>query len=383
MRWVIAVVVASSSLAVAKPLPKGVQVVFDKDKLWFVDNGTKVPLWTSGSSRDARAYSNFKGATLSDDGRTVVVKVDDCRGDGEPAEVGLDELEARVENLRGMALHLKKKYADAIAHFAKATSIDPGTPMYATNLLSAQAMAGKLDDADKTLASEGARNVPWFTWRLAVDSDLKALRGRASTKPFITAKPTKLAYKAWDKTIAVSPLGYVVTSDDLLLGMGPSVEMFTIYDLKTSANVLEFAINDGCLEDAQEASAMGGGACTKQELAQKAAHARDASELLGSLGFTEERVTWVDHPEIDEKTGAFASPDKSIRLTFKPDNVKFTDNKLTITRGKASATVSSGSDEAPYRIGFGTTVLVLQYRSPWGCGGMDSMRFTSAVYRLP
>jgi hypothetical protein len=66
-------------------------------------------------------------------------------------------VEARFENVVGMKLLTKKQYANAIVHFALAAQKDPESPVFATNLLSAQSLAGKLDDGDRTITR-------WIYW---------------------------------------------------------------------------------------------------------------------------------------------------------------------------------------------------------------------------
>lgn len=367
MRACLAIVAVLASPALAKPLPKTMKVGIEKTKLVFTEGGITVPMMPDSE----KVWDTVVSAELSDDGKTIEIKAQGCiETVDDPIEFSIDELEARIENVRGMQLHLKKKYADAIPHFAAAAKRDPAAPVYATNLLSAQAMGGKLDDADATLATMGAQNVPWFAWRLAVDPELKALNGRASTKPFTAPKPTKLAFKDPDKTIAVSPLGYVAVNDALLLGMGPNVDQMAIYDIKRNSRLLKLQTSVGCMDDPQMAESLGGGGCTKQDHAKEAGFAREASAVLGRLGFVEEPFVWVERPESD----TIVSPDKTVQLAFK-------DDKLIIKRGKASSTVKA--DSGPYRVGFGKTVLVVQYRGMYGCGGADSRQFYSSVYALP
>jgi hypothetical protein len=203
-----------STVASAKPLPDGMKVTLVKKRLMVSKDGLSVPLEDSKLPND-----KLISAELSADGKTIVVKRARCDGMFDSSEDGdtfpLAAAEARLENTAGMKLHTKKKYAEAAKHFAIAAQKDPATPLYATNLLSAQAMGKMFDDADKTIATYGKSQIPWFAWRLAVDPELKALKGRPAAKLGPAARG-KAKGSLRDK-LAYSPLGLVAT--EVLVGL--------------------------------------------------------------------------------------------------------------------------------------------------------------------
>jgi len=201
----VTMVLVLAGTAAAKPLPANMKVTLKKGTPTISIDGTSVTLY-DGYSQPAAI-----SAELSDDGKAIVLKMDTCgmglEFDEEGTSVPLSVIEARIDNAKGMKLHVKKKYADAAKLFASAVTKDPTEPLYATNLLSAQAMGAMLDDADKTLAA-GKKHVGWFAWRLGVDPELKALKGRPSTAPFIATKPgTAKVKQLLADVVAVSPLG--------------------------------------------------------------------------------------------------------------------------------------------------------------------------------
>jgi hypothetical protein len=228
-------------------------------------------------------------AALTDDGKSLEVQIDACDnmfGDADqPAVVPLAPVTARLENALGMASHVKKKYADAITHFAAAVATDP-KPVYVTNLLSAQAMSDKLDDADKTLATWGKKLAPWIAWRLAVDSDLKKLAGRPSTKlgPDKVGKATKL-----DGDIAFSPLGFAATEvvgDSGYEDMGgPTSYELVIVELASGKEVLRLPTETVCDESGQYETPAETKKCKKREAAAGAKNRKVTDALLATLGF--------------------------------------------------------------------------------------------------
>jgi hypothetical protein len=196
-------------------------------------------------------------------------------------------VQARLENAIGMSFHTKKKYADAITHFTAALAADP-KPVYVTNLLSAQAMGDKLDDADKTLATWGKKLAPWIVWRLAVDSDLKKLVGRPSTK-LGPDKPGKATSKLGED-IAVSLLGYVaaeVSADSDFEGMGGNYTTdLVIIDVATSDELLRLPTETHCDEMGVDGSTPAQIKKCKKAMAAAAVKTRKVADaVLAQLGF--------------------------------------------------------------------------------------------------
>src|SRR3954468_15253325 len=152
--WLILWLVMWSSLAVAKPLPGGMKITVKNQKLYVTASGVTV-LMQGAEAAAARTYDALQSAELADAGDAIIIKAQSCAGsDEDGTELSLAPIEARIENALAMQLHTKKKFTEAIPHFAAALAKDPDAPVYGTNLLSAQALAKQLDDADKTLAAQ-------------------------------------------------------------------------------------------------------------------------------------------------------------------------------------------------------------------------------------
>jgi hypothetical protein len=366
--FVAMVVVLASTSAMAKPLPKGLSITIDKDGRLFAKRGdVTVPVFDPSTSSGARTFNGLKSAKLSDDGATIVMSVGDCaamREARDDLEASLAEVEARIENVIGMKAHLKKKYADAIPHFAAAAKGDLGRPVYATNLLSSQSMANKLDDADHTIATYGIKNVAWFAWRLAVDSDLAALRGRDSVKPFTAVQTTKTTVNAIGDGIGASPLGLFANVEVISLGgNGPGATDLVVFQLATNAPQMRLPLSGGACVPQSEAFP-----CSKTDLARLAQQERAADGALAALGFQPVKVTWTDVWHVDNPKAT--SPDKKLAVVIK-------DDAITISRGKATKKVKP-TDE-PLRIGFADNLVLVEYKEQYGCGGGDTVhKFTEA-----
>src|SRR5258708_25492595 len=160
MRLAIMLAVVAAAPAAAKPLPKEMKSVIKNNAPYLEWRGVTVPV----GDRDWKLRDDkLKKVELSDDGKSIVVTFVPCMSDDDDTlVVPLARIEAHVENNLGMQVHVKKKYDDAIAHFAIAAARDPETPVFATNLLSAQSMAKRLDDADKTIDTYGVKNLAWL-----------------------------------------------------------------------------------------------------------------------------------------------------------------------------------------------------------------------------
>jgi hypothetical protein len=375
LAWTIVVAAGTSASAVAKPLPPDLKIVISKDHLAATKGGVTVPLFASNEGLGGLVFQTLSKAELSADGKMIELHAAGCievGGDDEPPiEVSLASVEAKFENYAGMQQHLKKKYADAIAHFAAAAKDDPDLPLYATNLLSAQTMSGKLDDADQTLAIYGARAVAWFGWRLAVDSDLKALKGRPSTKPFVAATPTKIAFDV-EHDVAISPLGIVAVGEWIAQGMGPAATEVGIYDVKRNALALRLPVNDAsCVEQSSDMVNMP--ACTKAQRAYTKANVAAADAQLAAYGMATRKTVWTDMMNVD--TSKIVSPDKSITLSFH-------DGVVTATHGKATTTLKDVEDNM-LKIGWAGDIVVIMHKQPYQCGGADSVRSYFDVLAVP
>lgn len=287
MRAMCVAVMLLATTASAKPLPPGWKVKLVKSSLVASRDGVTATMPTGSTS-----IEKLVSAELSADGTAIEAKVEKC---GSPTD-GMDEawvvsaklapLEATIENKLGMALHTKKKYADAIAKFTLAVQKDPTTYLYATNLLSAQAMSGKLDDADKTIATYGTKGGRmWFAWRLAVDPELKVLRDRPSAK--LSAAKPGTAKGSLQGKIAYSPLGYAATESAGMgfdgSGGGPTDYHLAIIDLASGKEVHTVPTVTECGMDME--TGKDDKACLKAAKKGNAAGRKAADALLAQFGF--------------------------------------------------------------------------------------------------
>lgn len=297
----VAIALALCGTASAKPLPAGMKIAVVKGQVKVSQGGATVPLF------DDLRYPVTKvvSSKLSDDGKSLEVQIDACddmfSDSTGPHVVELAPVQARLENAIGMGFHMKKKYADAIKHFTAAVAAS-AEPVYVTNLLSAQAMGGKLEDADQTLATYGKKLAPWIAWRLAVDSDLKALVGRPSAK--LGDKPGKATSKL-DKEIAVSPLGFAATevSSDAGFENGPGGDYSTdivFIELATSNEVLRLPAETYCDDSGMDGSTPKQIKQCKQKHAAAAVKTRKVADaVLATLGFEVAKNAHRD-PKSDE-----------------------------------------------------------------------------------
>jgi hypothetical protein len=311
---IVAILLGLSAVAVAKPLPAGMKIAVAKQQVMVSQGGATVPLFA-----DVRyPVTKVVKAELSDDGASLKVLLDACENlmndADEGREVPLAEVQARLENAIGMSFHLKKKYADAITHFTAAVAADP-RPVYVTNLLSAQARAGKLDDADKTLATWGKKLAPWIVWRLAVDADLKKLAGRPSAK-LAADKPGKATSKLAGN-IALSPLGFAAAEVVADMGFeggpgGPTSYELVVVELSSGNEVLRLPTETVCDESGFE-SAAETKKCKKREAAAAAKNRKVVDPILATLGFeTAKDAAREAHGDDEIKTPegkAFTVPD--------------------------------------------------------------------------
>jgi len=281
------VVLVVSAQALAKPLPADWKVTLVKGHVMATHAGASVRI-DGGSARVDKLVS----AQLSDDGSAIEATVQKCGMEKDPSDepwvesAKLATLEATIENQLGMALHTKKKYADAIPHFALAAQKAPTTWVYATNLLSAQAMGGKLEDADRTIATYGLKaGRPWFAWRIAVDPELKALRDRPSAK--LAAPKPGTAKGDLHEKIAYSPLGYAATERYGMAydGMpdGSSDSELVIIDLASGSQALALPTEYLCATDIEATKI--DQACQKKFAKKNAANRKVANATLAQLGF--------------------------------------------------------------------------------------------------
>ena len=281
----VVVVLSMTATASAKPLPPGWKVAVAKGSLVISRDGVST---TAGSGQ----INKLLKVGVSDDGTTIEATVEKCGTAKDMMDepwtesVKIAPIEAKIENKLGMALHTKKKYAEAIAKFMLAAQKDPTTYLYATNLLSVQAMSGKLDDADKTIATYGTKGGRfWFAWRLAVDPELKALKERPSAR-LGAAKPGTAKGDLADK-IAYSPLGYAATETTGTVYDGDSDpgsdSSLTIIDLATGHEVHSVPTVHNCAVSMETQKP--DKACERKSAKANATARKAADAFLAQFGF--------------------------------------------------------------------------------------------------
>jgi hypothetical protein len=252
-----------------------------------------------------------------------------------------------------MRLHTKKQYAEAIKHFTIAAAKDPRA-VYATNLLSAQSMGGKLDEADQTIATLGKKHLGWFAWRLAVDPELKALKARPSAAAFRVAKPgtARSAKLNWQGTaVAYSPLGLVaISTNEVYEGVGGPVDAYmTVIDVASSVEIARMPLVTTCgMPDGAEDPEAVDKACQKKEDAAAVPRRKAADAFLAQLGF--EILPGAGHEAHNTETITHADGRK---LTF-------ANNRYTVTAGKA--TVELPWDDTPWLVAFVPHAVVGVFR---------------------
>lgn len=318
---VAALALVTASPAGARPLPKGMTIALDKQQLWVHQDGLVVPLQDADAA--AQQVDQYDGASLSADGKTIDVRSFRCNDPDDPITVPLASVEARLENLRGMQEHVRHHYTAAIPHFALAAQTDPATPVYATNLLSAQSMAKLLDDADRTLATYGPKHPVWFAWRLTADPELANVRGRASARAVLAARRSAITASALDRAIAVDPAGRTAVKESVMNGGpgSPVDDQLVIYDAAGTA-LFRLPLAEGC------EGPMGQDLCTRADRASNAAHGREATALLQALGFAPVPTTWL---EAGTESDRLVSKDGKTTAVIVKDVV-------TITRGATKLT---------------------------------------------
>ena len=298
MRWLAVVGLGIATVASAKPLPDGTKVVLARHQLWFVDHGIQVPLLEPDSTEFCDMFTVLHSAVLSADGATIEVDADNMVvGAGGSTQASLAASRARVEDARGRTLRAAKRPVDAIARFQGALALDPQS-RYATDLLAAQVVAKRFGDADATLASFGARAVPYFAWRFAVDRELAPLRTRDSAKPFIAATRSTLAYHSLETDLAVSPDGSAYAQAATIHAvMGPDAQDLVVFAAGDGHVLLRLPIvtwDDACTDDKELIRISPTVGCTPKKRAHVAANQRVAVELLESLGYAVVPVAWHD-----------------------------------------------------------------------------------------
>jgi len=152
MRAVVPLLVVAST-AYAEPAAKPV-VAFDKVRLDVVD-GRAVARRGAAIARLTDQRVEWPPVVDAKHKTITLSVLDECTDAASPVTFTFDEVASRVENAAAYGLHVKKRYKDAAAEFAKALALDPKNRIAAVNFASAAQLLGNNDEAVKALA-------PWL-----------------------------------------------------------------------------------------------------------------------------------------------------------------------------------------------------------------------------
>ena len=123
-------------------------------------------------------HSTLMKLAVSMYGELVGVEVTDACDVVHKLNLGLRNLEARLENVAALAHHRRGHWDDSAAGFARALALDPNFDVAATNLASAQVKNGRADDAIKTLGPFLSPPNAGTYARLVADPELAPLLDR-------------------------------------------------------------------------------------------------------------------------------------------------------------------------------------------------------------
>ncbi|MFT3699620.1 MAG: hypothetical protein QM831_41110 [Kofleriaceae bacterium] len=201
-------------------------------------------------------------------------------------------------------------------------------------------MGKHLDDADKTIAIAAKKHPQWLAWRLAVDSDLAALKTRDSAKA-IAGKPGT-AKKLGDGNLAIDSHGNLAFDNWTMWG-GPGTPSTTVFEIYDSTGAVVFTL-DG-------------------------KNVKDEPAVLGALGFTPVKTTWLTANDVQSM------------FTGKDITVARTDKGLVVTRGKQAKTYPEPQYINLKRVGIAGDYLLLGGRDTVNCDS-DHQRGTLNVIKL-
>jgi len=233
----------------AKPLPKGMKVITKLGRPYVQQGQVTVAL----RDDDVADYEKITKAELEADGKTVAVTSTRCKGTSanEITKVPLAKIQAKFDNAVGLVAQSKKKYADAIKSFIGATTKDPESWVYGTNLLVAQQLGKKSDMLSQTIAVQGRKNPVWIAWQIATVPDLAPLATHARFKALdAPARGTASVAKLGDHDIAASAAHDIAAMRTLAIGSpGTSeIDFVSLTTGKLLARMPLTTLGDACAE---------------------------------------------------------------------------------------------------------------------------------------
>jgi tetratricopeptide (TPR) repeat protein len=170
------------------PLPDGLVLEAEPNSFRVRRDALQAPLEPFGPRVVPMALDSVDVDT---DGKAAIATVADACDARRTVTLTLASLNARLENVAALALHRQRRFAEAAEGFSRALALDPTLDVAATNRAAAELMAGKPDDALRTLAPLLAR-APIATYaQVASDPELAPLLKRPALAALRAPVPGK------------------------------------------------------------------------------------------------------------------------------------------------------------------------------------------------
>jgi hypothetical protein len=359
----VAVGMLVSAAAVGKPLPAGMKVITKLGRP-YVQQGSVIVALRDDEVAD---YEKIVKTDLADSGKTLVVTAMRCKGTvaNDVTRVPLTRIQARLDNAQGLVARSKKKYADAVAKFTSAAHKDPDAAAYATNLLSAQLLAKKLDAAGQTINVHGRNNPVWFVWHIAIDDELAAARTHKQLAALAAATPgTATLGKLGEHDLAITDgFGGIAALRTLSIG-SPGTTEVDFVALSTGKLLARMPVTT--LEDACDATTEH--PCDDAAKVRIADRIRNVDAVLMRLGFAIQNGALVDVRNGD--------PLKRGDVT-----IETTDDAVTVTRGDDRRSMAVAGNVWAVAITPKAIIIKVNERNLYGCDD-GSSRFSGMALPL-
>jgi hypothetical protein len=169
-------------------LPGGLTLVVEPDSFTVRRDGLAAPLTVVGPRV---TLSELKDVAVDADAKEVIATLADTCDAAHTIHLTVAGLNARLENVAALALHRAHKWTEAVAGFSRALALDPTLDAAATNLASAELLAGRPDEALRKLAPL-LEKAPVATYaQLASDPELAPLLKRPALSALRAPSPGK------------------------------------------------------------------------------------------------------------------------------------------------------------------------------------------------
>jgi hypothetical protein len=341
-------------------LPDHLTIVLAGDGLIVRRGGARAPLPAGGHALDS--------VKLTPDRAAVTITVEDDCDMPRATTITIAALQARLENAAALALHQRKRHADAALGFARAIALDPAFDLAYVNLASALAQAGKRPDAAHALVALGQRNPVWTAWRLADDPELAGVADEPALAFLRGAVPGHV--DLGKMPVLVDPAGRFVaaTVEEGSWGSGDGETRIEIVDVQTGAiaATIPRVLWDYMTQPMTPA--------IQAEIAKSKAH---AEQLLDGLGFAPPAAVEAIVPNAQDKyRGVFKRAKLGLILAEGAVRVVQNNNVLV------EAPPVDGHIQAAFWVPGARLVVVYYGRAGHeGCEGTDPQGV--AVIRVP